>query len=62
MRPAGAAGWEALSDTRPGDGGDFLQTNLISHHGEHLEFVHAITEIGKQLAEAELSLSANINL
>lgn len=42
--------------------GIFLQTNLISHHGEHLEFVHAITEIGKQLAEAELSLSANINL
>lgn len=35
-----------------------LQTNLISQHGEHLEFLDAITEISKQLAEASLRLSA----
>lgn len=26
-----------------------LQTNLISHHGEHTEFIEAITEIGREL-------------
>ncbi len=35
-----------------------LQTNLISQHGEHLELLDAIADIGKQLAEAKLSLSA----
>ncbi len=37
-----------------------LQTNLISHHGEHLAFVDAITEIGKELsAGSKLSLLAD---
>ncbi|OMF19758.1 LysR family transcriptional regulator [Paenibacillus sp. FSL H8-0548] len=36
-----------------------LQTNLISYHGEHLLLHEAITEIGKQLAAAAISLSAN---
>lgn len=33
--------------------GIFLQTNLISHHGEHPEFIKAITEIGKIYADGK---------
>jgi len=32
-----------------------LQTNIISHHGEHAELLNAIIDIGKQLAEGSPS-------
>lgn len=42
----------------PGTEGIYLQTNIISHHGEHTEFLESIIEISESLAHEKLSLSA----